>query len=143
MFNLKKLLTPATVTLTALIGISPIVAQSASAESINTNNLENEFNNGVLIAQPAVDTGATDGENEDGDLDPRSEELDSGNVDLRPNDEGYREESGLDSYEEYEPRMNREDMNREYEEGYGEGDRENIDEDMYYIRPHRMINDNY
>lgn len=30
MFNLKKLLTPATVTLTAIIGISPIVAQSAS-----------------------------------------------------------------------------------------------------------------
>ncbi|WP_413163893.1 hypothetical protein ACL6C3_30510 [Capilliphycus salinus ALCB114379] len=117
------------------------------AESINTNNLENEFNNGLLIAQPAVDTGATDGEYEDGDLDPRSEELDSGNVDLRPNDEGYREESGLDSYEEYDPTMNREDMNREYEEGYGEGYDQNLEEDidegMYYIQPHREINDNY
>ena len=128
MFNLKKLVTPATVALTAIVGISPIIAKSASAESIDTNRPETDFNNGVLIAQPAVDTGATDGENEDGDLDPRSEELDSGNVDLQPNDE----ENDLGSYEN-EPLYIR-DMN----EGRGE---EYMDENGNYREPYGDVNE--
>ena len=136
MFNLKRLITPVTVTLTALVGITPIIAGSASAESIHTNNLENEFNNGVLIAQPAVDTGATDGENEDGDLDPRSEELDSGNVDLRPNNQEDREGMGVESDDDYEP-LNRENMNRDLEEDMDN----NMDEDMNPIEPNSEIDE--
>ena len=137
MFNLKRLITPVTVTLTALVGITPLITESAWAESIKANNLNNEFNNGVLIAQPAVDTGATDGENEDGDLDPRSEELDSGNVDLRPNDEEYREEMDLDDSDS--ERLNREDMNREYEEDMNE----DMQEDLNYSEPNSQMEESY
>ena len=54
MINFKNLLNSKIIALTAVVGITPLFAQSSLAESINTRTNSEPFKNNLLIAQEAV-----------------------------------------------------------------------------------------
>lgn len=56
MINLKKILNSKIVALTAAAGITPLISQSALAESTKTRANSEAFKNRILIAQEAVTT---------------------------------------------------------------------------------------
>ena len=56
MINFKNLLNSKIIALTAVVGITPLVAQSSLAESINTKTNSEPLKNHLLIAQEAVTT---------------------------------------------------------------------------------------
>ncbi|MEA5496861.1 hypothetical protein VB834_19885 [Limnoraphis robusta Tam1] len=59
MFNLKNLVNAKIVALTAVAGLTPLIAQSALAESTKINSSFERFENGVLITQGTTNPGTS------------------------------------------------------------------------------------
>ncbi|MEB3280402.1 MAG: hypothetical protein VKK42_15930 [Lyngbya sp.] len=89
MFNFKNFLNSKIIALTAVVGIAPLITQSALAESTNFRGNSEQFEKGILISQATLDNGTTPTINNPGNV-PTSQPLNQGDVQVPSNQNGVQ-----------------------------------------------------